>query len=81
MKGIDKSFPGVHALHDVDFSVAAGEILALVGENGAGKSTLIKILTGADRADAARSSSTDRSSRSEVRCTLKNWASARSIRK
>jgi galactofuranose transport system ATP-binding protein len=51
MTGIDKSFPGVHALQNVDFSVAKGEIHALVGENGAGKSTLIKILTGVDRAD------------------------------
>jgi simple sugar transport system ATP-binding protein len=51
MTGIDKSFPGVHALQNVDFSVAKGEIHALVGENGAGKSTLIKILTGADRAN------------------------------
>jgi monosaccharide-transporting ATPase len=51
MTGIDKSFPGVHALQNVDFSLARGEIHALVGENGAGKSTLIKVLTGADRAD------------------------------
>jgi galactofuranose transport system ATP-binding protein len=51
MKGIDKSFPGVHALQNVDFSLARGEIHALVGENGAGKSTLIKVLTGVDRPD------------------------------
>ena len=51
MTGIDKSFPGVRALEGVDFSVARGEIHALVGENGAGKSTLIKILTGVDKAD------------------------------
>ncbi|HEX7590756.1 MAG TPA: sugar ABC transporter ATP-binding protein [Candidatus Limnocylindrales bacterium] len=51
MTGIDKTFPGVHALQNVDFSVAKGEIHALVGENGAGKSTLIKVLTGVDHAD------------------------------
>jgi ABC-type sugar transport system ATPase subunit len=46
MKGIDKSFPEVHALRGVDFSVRKGEVHALMGENGAGKSTLIKVLTG-----------------------------------
>jgi ABC-type sugar transport system ATPase subunit len=49
---IDKRFPGVHALDDVSLSVAAGEVLALVGENGAGKSTLMKILAGAIQPDA-----------------------------
>jgi len=37
MSGIDKSFPGVHALRDVSLDLYAGEVLALVGENGAGK--------------------------------------------
>ncbi|MEA4870152.1 MAG: sugar ABC transporter ATP-binding protein [Christensenella sp.] len=46
MRSICKSFPGVRALHNVDFSLSAGEIHALMGENGAGKSTLVKVLTG-----------------------------------
>ena len=46
MRGIYKSFPGVKALRNVDFTLREGEIHALMGENGAGKSTLIKVLTG-----------------------------------
>ena len=32
MKGIDKSFPGVHALDHVDLEIRKGEVLALMGE-------------------------------------------------
>lgn len=52
--GIGKTFPGVTALDGVGFSVAAGEVRALMGENGAGKSTLLKILAGEYRADSGR---------------------------
>jgi ribose transport system ATP-binding protein len=51
-QGIDKSFPGVRALHDVDFDLSEGEVHGLVGENGAGKSTLVKVITGVYEADA-----------------------------
>ena len=52
MRGIEKVFPGAHALRSVDLVVRPGEVLGLVGENGAGKSTLIKILSGAYQGDA-----------------------------
>lgn len=53
-ENISKSYPGVKALDDVSFSVAAGTCHGLVGENGAGKSTLGKVLAGIVKADAGR---------------------------
>lgn len=53
-RGICKTFPGVRALHQVDFSLRRGEIMALLGENGAGKSTLVKTLTGVYQPDGGR---------------------------
>ena len=50
--GIQKAYPGVRALRDVDFDLLAGEVHGLVGENAAGKSTLVKIITGALAPDA-----------------------------
>lgn len=44
MEGISKSFPGVKALDNVELTLQAGTVHALMGENGAGKSTLMKCL-------------------------------------
>ena len=52
LRKVDKRFPGVHALKEVDFKVNRGEIVGLVGENGAGKSTLMKIIYGAYQPDS-----------------------------
>src|SRR3954469_11002006 len=46
LRGVSKSFGAVQALYKVDFHVAPGEVMALVGDNGAGKSTLIKCIAG-----------------------------------
>jgi simple sugar transport system ATP-binding protein len=46
LRGVHKNFGGVIAIESFDLDVAAGEIVALVGDNGAGKSTLIKIISG-----------------------------------
>lgn len=54
MREIYKTFPGVKALDNVDFTLRQGEIHALMGENGAGKSTLIKALTGVYAMDSGK---------------------------
>lgn len=51
---VDKSFPGVKALQNMNFNVYQNEIVGLVGENGAGKSTLMKILVGIYKIDKGK---------------------------
>jgi len=46
LEGISKHFGAIHALNDVSMSLAAGEVVGLMGDNGAGKSTLVKIIAG-----------------------------------
>nr|WP_321295579.1 sugar ABC transporter ATP-binding protein [uncultured Sphaerochaeta sp.] len=52
LSGVNKSFAGVRALRDIDFSLKQGEIHCLAGENGSGKSTLVKIVTGVYEPDS-----------------------------
>jgi ribose transport system ATP-binding protein len=52
LRGLAKSFGAARALSDVSLSASKGAVHAVLGENGAGKSTLMKILSGAERADA-----------------------------
>ncbi|OMF31802.1 sugar ABC transporter ATP-binding protein [Paenibacillus sp. FSL H8-0548] len=54
MEEVSKTFPGVKALSDVNFTLRKGEVHALMGENGAGKSTLIKVLTGVHPMDKGK---------------------------
>lgn len=50
-RGLSKSFGAVKVLHEVSFSVAAGEVLGIVGPNGAGKTTLFNLISGDLRVD------------------------------
>ncbi len=51
VRDLSKAFGGVHALSDVSFEVAAGELLAMIGPNGAGKSTCFNCINGQLRPD------------------------------
>jgi branched-chain amino acid transport system ATP-binding protein len=46
VRGVTLSFDGVHALSDVSFEVARGEVCALIGPNGAGKSSMLNVVSG-----------------------------------
>ena len=52
LMGIGRRFGHITALDDIDLSLDAGEVVALLGDNGAGKSTLVKILSGNMQPDA-----------------------------
>jgi len=51
-KSLTKYFGDTHAVDHVDFSVAQGELLALIGSNGAGKTTLVNLISGLLRPDS-----------------------------
>ncbi len=79
LDGVEKSFGAVRALNGVDFAVAAGECVGLVGHNGAGKSTLMHVLAGALAPDSGeihvlgvkqQSYSTRRAGELGVRCVF-----------
>lgn len=51
VSSLGKSFGGVHAVRDISFNLAPGELLALIGPNGAGKSTTFNMVNGQLKAD------------------------------
>ena len=67
LRGLSKSYRKVHAVRDVDLTVATGEIVALLGPNGAGKSTTNELILGLVSPDAGDVAVLDRPPRSAVR--------------
>ncbi len=54
VKGLCKSFGGIHAVREIDFSVAKGQVVSLIGPNGAGKTTCFNLITGFYRPTTGR---------------------------
>ena len=52
--GLSRAFGGIHAVENVSFAIAPGEVTGVIGPNGAGKTTLFNLLSGVDRADSGR---------------------------
>jgi ABC-type branched-subunit amino acid transport system ATPase component/MFS family permease len=50
-RGVNVGYSGVRVLHDIDFEIDEGDVVALLGTNGAGKSTLLKAISGVAEAD------------------------------
>ena len=80
LRGVSKSYGGVAALSQVDFTAKASSIHAVLGENGAGKSTLIKVVAGVVQPDAGVMTSTAAPCSSRRRRTPTPSASSASSR-
>jgi len=52
VRGIEKTFGGVRAVHDLSFDLFEGEVLGIIGPNGAGKTTVVNLITGFQKPDA-----------------------------
>ena len=54
LEGLCKSFGAIDVLHGIDLTLAAGEMLVIVGASGCGKSTLLRLVAGLEAATAGR---------------------------
>jgi sulfate transport system ATP-binding protein len=54
VRGVSKSFKGTRVLEDIDFDVAQGESLVLLGASGSGKTTILRIIAGLEEPDTGR---------------------------
>ena len=54
LRGIDKYYGDIHALHDINLDIAAGEVVVLLGPSGCGKSTLLRCINGLEPTQGGR---------------------------